>query len=535
MKVLIVDDEKMLRIGLKMMIPWEQHGYALCGGAEDGIIALEMITKLEPDIVITDLRMPRMDGLELIQALKSSSRFQGKIVVLSNYDEYELVREALKLGAVDYLLKVTLKPRELLAALSQAAEQIHAERAEKETDRLKTDALQESYRLAKNRFLAELATDEHVLTSEVARQADELHLRPGDGPLFLVYMHLDRYDHNKWNRKHLLSFSIRNVIAELLTDSPFMEFADLGNLEYIALVARHERFASESGKMQLIRHMSDMLKLYLNLEVNLVVSADFEGLYRVNQAYGACKRTAGLRFYTPAPLVASACEATCRGRSLPPPFVELQDRMIAQIRAGDTDGLSATMEALLEAARSERLHPSLLVRIALTVIDCWEAAGAGVSAGHALPGALREALVQAKTAAGFRDAFLQSLRYAGQHAAIGAVRKYRKEVREVIDYLIRHLDTKITLEPIANHVNLNESHMSRLFKSETGKTIVNYLNELRMERARELLKNPDLTVKAVAEGVGIPDPFYFNRLFRRTYGQSPTDYKKSIGKYQNYP
>ncbi|NRF92439.1 response regulator [Paenibacillus frigoriresistens] len=136
-KVLIVDDEKIIRIGLKMMIPWEQHGFELIGAAEDGVAAMALVEQYKPDIVITDLKMPRVNGLELIQKLKDMPVFNGKIIAISNYGEYDLVREAMKLGAIDYLLKVTLKPENLLDILNNASSQLSTEKQKKEMERKK--------------------------------------------------------------------------------------------------------------------------------------------------------------------------------------------------------------------------------------------------------------------------------------------------------------------------------------------------------------------------------------------------------------
>jgi len=536
MKVMIVDDEKMLRIGLKMMIPWEENGYQLYSGAEDGVMALAMIDKLLPDIIITDLKMPKMDGLELIQQLNNHPHFQGKIIVLSNYEEYGLVREALKLGAFDYLLKVTLKPSELLSVLSKTSELILNERHEIESGRKKTEALVKSYLLSKNQFFVELINDNHVSEQEIAFQADQLQIVSSKQPLFMLYIHIDGYDKNKWTRKQLMSFSIRNVVSELITGSPISEFADIGNREYMVLLAGVDRFASDTAKLQLAKQISDMLKLYLNLEANLIISKPFFGLRQVYEAYWACKQVVSIRYYRSAPILLHVSEVCCHNGSLPPHIVLLQDEMIARIRAADTDGLLQSMQSLLEAARREQLHPSLLLRCCLTVIDCWEATHIGRNDNrYSLPDTYRISLVEAPTADAFRMAFEEALQYLLHHAPPATVQKYRKEVREVIEYLIRHLDQKVTLELTADHVKMNKNHLSRLFKQETEKTIVHYLNELRLERARELLKNRDLSVKAVAEGVGIPDQFYFNRLFRRRYDQNPTDYKKSLLKNQNRP
>lgn len=106
--VMLVDDEPIVKVALRTMIPWEELGYMICATASDGVEALTLVDKFNPHIIITDLKMPNMDGLQLIKELNNRG-FAGKILVASNHGEYELVREALVLGAVDYMLKISMK------------------------------------------------------------------------------------------------------------------------------------------------------------------------------------------------------------------------------------------------------------------------------------------------------------------------------------------------------------------------------------------------------------------------------------------
>lgn len=133
MRILIVDDEKIVRIALSTLIKWDEYGFKLMGAVADGYKALEVIETESIDIVIMDLVMPNMDGLELIRTL-NERKFTGKFVVLSNYDDYAYVREAMKLGAEDYMLKLTLKPDELIVLLTKISEQLLTERELKEQD-----------------------------------------------------------------------------------------------------------------------------------------------------------------------------------------------------------------------------------------------------------------------------------------------------------------------------------------------------------------------------------------------------------------
>lgn len=128
--ILIVDDEPIVKIALRSILPWEEHGFFICGTAGNGLEALSLIEKQHPDVIITDLKMPRMDGLELIHTLKEKD-YPGEILVLSNYEDFDSVRSALLLGAADYLLKIKIQPDTLLACLNKTTEKLQKKAGEK--------------------------------------------------------------------------------------------------------------------------------------------------------------------------------------------------------------------------------------------------------------------------------------------------------------------------------------------------------------------------------------------------------------------
>lgn len=121
--ILIIDDEPIVKIALRSILPWEEHGFFICGTASNGLEALSLIEKHHPDVIITDLKMPEMNGLELIRTLKENS-YPGEILVLSNYEDFDSVRSALLLGAADYLLKIKIQSDTLLSCLNKTTEKL---------------------------------------------------------------------------------------------------------------------------------------------------------------------------------------------------------------------------------------------------------------------------------------------------------------------------------------------------------------------------------------------------------------------------
>ncbi|KQX46701.1 response regulator transcription factor [Paenibacillus sp. Root444D2] len=533
-KVLIVDDEKIIRIGLKMMIPWEQHGFELIGAAEDGEAAMALVEQYKPDIVITDLKMPRINGLELIQKLKDMPMFNGKIIAISNYGEYDLVREAMKLGALDYLLKVTLKPENLLDILNNASSQLSNEKQKKEIERKKEVAQIENLMLARKNFFKDLVYFGNMSESEIELQAQKLNVQIDTKRNFLFFVTIDDYmktmRSGKWAQKHLLAFSISNIISEMVDDSFFIEFSEISERDYIFVLPDRNKYERESVKLQLAKRIAELLKLYLSLDVSVVISPSFVSLQQVKEAYWTCKEAAELRFYKNHAIVTHARDAVFDGKkSL---IHELND-ILSHIRTGNEEELLCSFDALYEKAKQWLVHPSHFKKVIITVIDNWEALSAQHEY-HVLSEKVRKQLNRSDTISEFKEAFVQAVNYFSQNV-IPVSPKYRREIRAVIAFMVKHIEQRITLHMIACEVNMNESYLTRLFKKETGKTIVNFLNELRLEKACELLKNPDLSIKEVAELVGIPDPFYFNRIFNRTYGLNPTEFKKNHLKSTDRP
>lgn len=128
--ILIIDDEPIVKIALRSILPWEEYGFSICGTASNGLEAMSLIEKHQPDVIITDLKMPEMDGLELIRTLKEQN-YPGEILVLSNYEDFESVRSALLLGAADYLLKIKIQPDTLLSCLNKTIEKLEKKTGER--------------------------------------------------------------------------------------------------------------------------------------------------------------------------------------------------------------------------------------------------------------------------------------------------------------------------------------------------------------------------------------------------------------------
>lgn len=543
MRILIVDDEKIVRIALSTLIKWDEYGFKLMGAVADGYKALEVIETESIDIVIMDLVMPNMDGLELIRTL-NERKFTGKFVVLSNYDDYAYVREAMKLGAEDYMLKLTLKPDELILLLKKISEQLLMERELKEQDIHMKIKLNETQLQQRNSIWRELLLDQEqdmvYLLQETQKYGIPFDRLAGNLIMIRIDDYVEALSNGKINNKRLLSFSIANIAKETVSDHFAFDFIEMESNQYIVIVYEQTGYSDESSWLLLMNNLVQMLKLYLNLSVSITLSDAFVDLKQLREQYTYCLRASTNNFYTgPASvLVAGHSKLTQSLHSIN--YVEWLDQVKAAVEVGNTKLVLENISILFNEAKQIKWDPSalkfhllgllsdldnLILKWNTQVLSSTEQNRVGATT---LLESFESDISQAESMEGLSLSIEQAMQEAINLLYQVKCNIYRKEVLRITEILQENVENKITLDRLAQEVNMNVNYLCRVFKQDTGRSIVQYMNELKINKAIELLKLPDTRIKEVASQVGIDDPFYFNRVFKKVVGLSPSDFRKKL-------
>lgn len=511
MRVMIVDDETIIRVGLKSIIDWKSEGYELIGEARNGQEALDKIQGLQPDIIITDLKMPQMDGITLIDTLMKKN-YHGQIIVLSNYDDFNLVKEAMKKGAMEYLLKLTLEPTELLKVLQDASIKLSQSKKSEVTSEEVDQVHIKQRQIILNRYIVDFIKG-HIQEDHLKHLLKDIDMTVDEELLLnknLIFVYLYGGDVDKVEDLGKYTDSMINLMNEAFNDVKYI-LAPISYKEYLIIIdADKDDGIKEKMEKHLALYVSSQIKLYQDHYNKLEELKNV-----VKDAYND--------FFFEGVLEGPAVDATLDYRDFSVKIQEL-------IESKDEERLMNLLNNTLDLARIEHWKPIDVKRfmdyfmdVARQVMIQW---GGGITG---MIQKLKERFEVVRTH--------QEYYYIGKfciHTIMEEIHQlknqvYREEIIKVIEYIFTHLSEKIVLSDLADFVNLNESYLCRIFKKEVGVSITDFINDKRIDKAKELLDATNLFVKEVGVKVGIPNPYYFNRVFKKATGMSPKEFRERGG------
>lgn len=505
--VLIADDEPMVKIALKTLLDWESIGFSICASASDGEEALRLTEQYHPDIIITDLKMPVMDGLELIQAL-ASRHYPGKILVLSNYGDYSYVRQALKSGAVDYILKVSLNKSELTEQLLHCTHLIESSHEVKKN--LQAPSI--SGLVLKNYLTDPLYTYEELCACCPLE----------DTSYYVCYLsHPSMAEFINQNNKKIPSSSVRSILLENFRFLSEKSLIQTGPCCFALLIPCHILDNIELSPSDFARQIIDYFQQFLAMPLLVCISAAPCPPAELKARYEDCATARFQYFYGYRPPYHP--EDVCIRH-----YLNFKDyRTFASEVLEDylKKGIVKDIEpfdSFLKKCKNETIHPELVKEYLIkmcTYIDI--ALHTDLMDGKS---DLQSALESSCSITLLGENMYSFFSQAGQ-ALIDDISLYKKEVVRSIQYIREHYYEKITLESIAASIGISVNYLCKIFKENTGMSIIHYLNSYRMEKASCLILQSGLYLKDIAESVGISDQFYFNRIFKKHFGTTPSAYK----------
>lgn len=534
-KVFLVEDEMVIRRGIKNSIDWEKEGYIFCGEASDGELAYPMIIKEKPDILITDIRMPFMDGLELCKLVKKELP-NIKILILSGYDEFDYAKEAIRLGVTEYLLK-PISSGKLLEALNGVSESIRREKEDKDLVRKYMEEMRENTEHEKQKFFEQMIAGNLSMADALETgKKYEMNLSAGMYNLLLF-----RFTLGEENRKSGELLGEAEYAIEKLTERLEYVFEFQRGVEGWAflLMADNEEQMSERVK-ELSKDLEEIMKNYSTIAYFGGIGQPVARLRELEESFREAERALAARFTMELNRIISVedirmaqnvdtlddIEITSFGE------IEKTRTMLEKfLNNGAEDEIDEFVDVYINELPEENLK-SVLMRQYI-IMDAYIVMMSFCEKIEGIEGEMQAQSEELKNSMKTIQTLEEIKNYIrmllkkiiGVRDTISG-RRY-SDIIEIAKDQIRktYMSDEISLNTIAAEVGMSPSYFSSIFSKEMGKTFVKYLTEIRMDRAKELLICSSMKTSEIGYEVGYKDPHYFSYIFKKTQNCTPKEFR----------
>ncbi|MCE5235866.1 MAG: response regulator [Clostridiaceae bacterium] len=525
-KAMIVDDEAEVREGIVARLDWEALGFEVVAEAENGLEAIEKAEANEVELLLTDIKMPFMDGLTMIAEFRTLHP-SAKVVILSGFDDADYARQAIKLGVTEYALK-PVNAEELAEVISRMKAQLDREYGEK----LDIAALREKYERAlpvmKERFLSELLW-RRMSAAEIAAgvAAYDLEIDAAPGKLVLVFDIAARGAREQPIEGDLVPISISQLVEETLSGR--CRTALCPGLSQIVAITAWEGADPVSRAVLLGNDIAARCKRILDVRVTCGVSKRYDSLTGTPDAYTEARNALEYRGEPGlgrAIYIGDAETGGSQGNILD----ERNERLLLNaVRAGSFAQMAEVAEGL--ALALESLGADSWQRQAYLVSLCNSFNRIVMQYGLSGEAELTERIAS-RMGTVIEPEGVRAWLTEVCTALSGCVTRRRESAPKLLAEKAarfiaeRYGESSLSAEDVCAHLHVSRSYFFEVFKKEMGRSFVQYLTDVRMERALDLLRDPEMKTITVAYAVGYEEPNYFSHVFKRRFGVTPARFRR---------
>lgn len=531
LRVFLVEDEFVVREGIKNNIDWRAHGYDFCGEAGDGEVAYSMIQKLKPDIVITDIKMPFMDGIALSRAIKSEFPWI-EIIILTGYEDFQFAREAIKIGVSCYLLK-PVNGESLMKEVDALSEKIREKKAEREAAQRYEEEMRERTELDKRDFFNTLIRGGKNV-SELIAEAKKLDIDISGlrYNIMLLKIWSDKHDIGEYSNSVLrVEETVRSIADE--QGAVFFDFT----VEGTALLFKGDDDEDIKKKIKkAIDQMKELFSGYKHIRYFGAIGQPVSRITEIHASFDWASRAFAHLYLTTENAFLEGSKEGLRPENNVDILSEIDPKHIDRrlmkrfLRAGEPSEITFFLEEYLNnigdhALRSKMLRQYIAMDVYFCVADFAEnelgLSRSEMEEQFPFPGS--EVLPDEEKTHDYLSDLLKKALSLRENHTLG---RYHDVMKEAVAYIYEHYsDEELSLNTLAAQVNFSPNHLSSIFKQETGQPFIKFLTDYRMNMAKELLRRSSKKSNEIGIMVGYKDPHYFSYLFKKTQGMTPTQYR----------
>lgn len=542
LKIFLAEDEVIVRETIKRMIPWEELGFELVGEAADGEMALPLLIRQKPDLLITDIKMPFMDGLTLAKLAKKELS-ELKIVILSGYDDFNYAKQAINIGVEDYLLKPITK-NALIERLSEIRSRYEHEKTQKEYYE-KFQREMQAYEKNSSRDFFEALVRGSMDMMEVYKKAEKLGVDiVAEAYNILIFTMNSEEDfsgqkegYSEWEAETL------EMLEEFFSGHPSAMLFRSNIFSYGVLLKGQKESIKEItkecvGKIQGILNRKESKREWF-----LAVGQPVERLSQIKKSYHTASRAFSQRYlygenilyYDEMEMMEHRSGQADTNDNAYLKKVDVNALNPAILQKFLSNGIQEEIENFVkdyfyaigqEPMESLVFRNYVILNVRFSVITFLK--GLGCDTEGMEPENTEEILVESgkniENAIAYAEKMIsRAITIRDQNSG----NKNRSILKTAVDFIDEHyMDEDISLNTAANVANVSSNHFSALFSQNMGQTFIEYLTSLRMNKAKELLRCTGMRSSEIAGEIGYKDAHYFSYLFKKTQGMTPSDYRK---------
>lgn len=537
LNVLIVDDDIITRTNLKALIEWEKYGFEIRGEATNGQDAINVLEDGTINIVITDISMPMMDGIALIEYLEQKHH-DIKVIALSGYDDFDYVRQSMKKGAIDYILKHRLEPEILLTALNAATASIMKERQELDQKRNNEEHLMQGRAYLRQKFLNELLYGTINEKSMIESNIHSLNLELDMKNLAVILSEIDDYSFIeerfsiKENAALLQSFT--DIVGEILKDTCKAAITHIGKGRFAIILS----FGSMRSDLNIYTQMVTIIdrikisiKRYLNITASFSISRVCEDITQLHEYYNDADRSLVNKFFCGKDKILTSNE----GKNEKEVFLalEIKDerKLVSDLKSLDRQKVRENIEDIFNRIvnlgagyKSVQMICANLINIVNQVA---REVGIEISTVYSSKEMPYANLQKYETILDIKKWMLDT--YDSLISILESLNineNYSEYTKKTIEYINKNYCQDIALNDAAEYIGISVSYLSRVFKADCGKGFVEYLNAVRIDKAKVLIENGQDKLKNIVKQVGFNNYNYFFKVFKDVAGMTPLEFEE---------
>lgn len=513
-KVMIADNEPIVRNALLNLIDWEALECELVYSAANGKDLIEQIPVYQPDIIISDIKMPFVDGIDVAKYVYENYN-NIKVILLTAYAEFSYAQAAVSYNVVEYVTKIGI-----LEGLDDAIKKCKTMILKEQHENTPSDL-----NILKNSFLKSVMDESLFDKAKIDTLASEYHINLQSFVMLGVKLRLTYKQNQKDD--HAFYTSIRNFFSMALAN--FDAHYVIVNKTMFCIIINNPREGAKHSIEQLCCQLIDVLDHFANLETNIGISGECTGIEQLSVAYSQCQEALARRFLDESGKIYDYRKPCEHNMVLGISTDEYIEKIILEVQRGNWSRAEFFLNQLFEFQKEKQISEMQIKDDGLIICSrCKKTLSLYQMTMEELLGHDQDDILQIDTYSGYK---LQITSIVKETAVFIAKEMENKNdlVEECMEYINKNYQNRISLGEIAQHINVNSSYLSRIFKEKTGVNLLGVVNRKKMEAARDYLQNSNLKISEIAERVGIFDTSYFSHFFKKYTGQSPKQFRQQAG------